>query len=122
MEVEWILDDESHEEICLLFLIHSSLGKRYINSPCIHFSSSINGGLFFHYYTNGLNHTHSGFEIKFSRKSEDKFSIRIFIIIRDRTETRSRTKISVIEFDMVDGGGSRPSYRRALSSFKIVVF
>nr|CAD2134071.1 unnamed protein product [Meloidogyne enterolobii] len=56
----------------LMKVKQASLGKRYINSPCIHFSSPINGGLFFHYYTKGLNHTHSGFEIKFSRKSEDK--------------------------------------------------
>nr|CAD2134065.1 unnamed protein product [Meloidogyne enterolobii] len=43
-------------------------------------SSSINGGLYFHFVTNGINHNHTGFEVTFSRRSDDGF-VKLLVLV-----------------------------------------
>ncbi|CAK5101915.1 unnamed protein product [Meloidogyne enterolobii] len=52
-----------------------SSGRFYNPSYNLHLSSSINGGLYFHFVANGINHNHTGFEVTFSRRSDDGLSL-----------------------------------------------
>uniref|UniRef100_A0A915NFV6 CUB domain-containing protein n=1 Tax=Meloidogyne floridensis TaxID=298350 RepID=A0A915NFV6_9BILA len=80
-------------------------GERYDNPvEHLYLSSSINGGLYFHFVTDGINHNHSGFEIKFDRRSEDKIEKYSFfnsypLNVTSRTESVS---ILITSYDFED--------------------